>query len=749
MARLQEPRRTEPDVQLSLAILPFIASTGILAMLAIYGWLFRNSRAATIFGFSMLIATIDSLVYGLHLTAAGVDARILYLQLTILVSAFLPLLFLAVALAYTGHAGWLSRARVAALLVVPTVNIAMVMTSRLHDLSLTGFRPVSSAFANGMTFSAGPWEIVNVVFNYCLMLAALAVLLGSGGQLDRGRRHGARLMAAALCVASGFHVLFRLGISPVPGINYAPAALAVTGSAMAAALFRVRLLDVSPIASRTLVETMDSLVMVVSTRGRLVDCNPRARAVLGLDAAALLGRAVTSLPAPWPELLQPPPAGAPPRAEVTVASAAGGELTLLAAREHLRSQRGRLLGWLVVLHDVTALKQAEEALRVSRRQLEQAQKMEAIGRLAGGIAHDFNNLLTVIAGFSELALAETGTGHALHSHLVQISRAAERAASLTRQLLAFSRRQMLRPQLIDLAGLVKNMVGMLERVISEDVRLAFALDPRPLTVLADPHQVEQVIMNLAVNARDAMPGGGTLTLGTAQRRVPDAGDAEHPEMRPGEYATITVSDTGRGMDTDALAHLFEPFYTTKESGKGTGLGLPTAFGIVKQSGGYIYGTNGPDGGAVFSVFLPLVAEASAPQPARERPPGSTGRGETLLLVEDEPSVRSYARAVLESAGYVVIEADTGGRALAAVEECAVRPNLLVTDVVMPGMGGLELAERLAAVFPGIRVLYLSGYTEDPALRRIEPGAGTAFLGKPFDAAALLGSIRRLLDGEGR
>ena len=580
---------------------------------------------------------------------------------------------------------------------------------------------------------------MSVVYNYCLMLAALVVLLGSGGQLDRGKCHGARLMAGAL---------YRLGISPVPGINYAPAALAVTGSAMAVALFRVRLLDVSPVASRTLVETMDSLVMVVDTHGRLVDCNPRARAVLGLDAATLLGRVVASLSAPWPELLQPPPAGVPARAEVTVPSATGGELTLLAAREHLRNRRGRLLGWLVVLHDVTARKEAEEALRVSRRQLEQSQKMEAIGRLAGGIAHDFNNLLTVIAGYSELAMAETGAGHAAHSHLAEISRAAGRAASLTRQLLAFSRRQVLQPRLIDLAGLVRNMVGMLERVIGEDVRLALALDPRPLTVLADPHQVEQVIMNLAVNARDAMPGGGTLKIGTVRRPVPDAGEAEHPEMCPGEYATITVSDTGRGMDADALAHLFEPFYTTKEPGKGTGLGLPTAFGIVKQSGGYIYSANGSDGGAVFSVFLPLVADASETQPALAEPPGPTGRGETLLLVEDEPSVLSYTRAVLQSAGYVVIEADSGARALAAVEERAVRPHLLVTDVVMAGMGGRELAERLSAVFPGIRILYLSGYTEDPALLRAGPGAGSAFLGKPFDAAALLGSVRRLLDGEG-
>ena len=499
-----------------------------------------------------------------------------------------------------------------------------------------------------MLFSAGPWEIVSVVYNYFLMLAALAVLLGSGGQLDRGRRHGARLMAAGLCLVSGFHALFRFGISPVAGINYAPAVLAVTGSAMAVALFRVRLLDVSPVASRTLVETMDSLVMVVSTRGRLVDCNPRARAVLGLDASALLERPVASLPAPWSELLQAPPAGAPARAEVTVASATGGELTLLATREHLRSQRGRLLGWLVVLHDVTARKEAEEALRVSRRQLEQSQKMEAIGRLAGGIAHDFNNLLTVITGYSELAMAETRAGHAAHSHLAEINRAAGRAASLTRQLLAFSRQQVLQPQLIDLAALLKNMAGMLERVIGEDVRLALTLDPLPMTVLADPHQVEQVIMNLAVNARDAMPGGGTLAIGRlaagwrrrARPGIPGCSPATTPRSR--------CRDTGRGMAAETLAHLFEPFYTTKEPGKGTGLGLPTAFGIVKQSGGYIYGANRSEGGAVFSVFLPLVTEASATQPAPEGPPGRTGKGETLLLVEDESSVRSYTRAVLES-----------------------------------------------------------------------------------------------------
>jgi PAS domain S-box-containing protein len=399
---------------------------------------------------------------------------------------------------------------------------------------------------------------------------------------------------------------------------------------------------------------------------------------------------------------------------------------------------GRLRAFSEVTRDASERKHLEQ--RVT-----QAQKMEAIGRLAGGVAHDFNNLLTAILGYSELALDSLHAGDPLRELLEEVRKAGHRAADLTRQLLAFSRQQTLAPRVLDLGALVADMEKMLRRLIGEDVQLVTALAPGLGLVKADPSQIEQVLMNLAVNARDAMPWGGKLVIETANVQLDEAYAAAHAEVRPGRYVLLAVSDTGEGMDEETRHHIFEPFFTTKESGKGTGLGLATVYGILRQSGGSVSVYSEPGRGTTFKVYLPRVEEAGPAPPARPGIADLPLGNETLLLVEDEDAVRALARTVLQTAGYHVLEARQGSEALALGEQHAGRIDLLVTDVVMPQMSGRDLADRLAALQPDFRVLYLSGYPVNAIAQHgvLEPG--TAFLQKPFTPGQLARKVREVLD----
>ncbi len=384
--------------------------------------------------------------------------------------------------------------------------------------------------------------------------------------------------------------------------------------------------------------------------------------------------------------------------------------------------------------------------RSLEQQVIQAQKMEAVGRLAGGVAHDFNNILTAIGGYTDLLLADLPPDDPRRQDVDEIHRAADRAAALTQQLLAFSRRQVLQPKVIDLNALVKNVQKLLRRLIGEDVQLATALAADAGRVRADPGQVEQVIMNLVVNARDAMPGGGQLTIETRNVDLDAAYAMEHRTVVPGPYVLIAVSDTGTGMSADTQSHIFEPFFTTKEVGKGTGLGLATVYGIVKQSGGSIWVYSELGHGTTIKVYLPRVDEPVEPV-AQKGPvdPAHLRGTETILLVEDEPAVRGVARQILTRQGYTVLEASDGPAALKMVAAGGPKVDLVLTDVVMPGMSGRALADHLAGRWPGIKVLYMSGYTDDAIVRHgmLEPGL--AYLQKPFRPEALARKVREVLN----
>jgi two-component system cell cycle sensor histidine kinase/response regulator CckA len=406
--------------------------------------------------------------------------------------------------------------------------------------------------------------------------------------------------------------------------------------------------------------------------------------------------------------------------------------------EILRAADGRPVRMVGTVQDITERKQLEDRLR-------QFQKIEAIGRLAGGVAHDFNNLLGVISGFTDLLARDLEASHPARRRVDQIRKATDRAASLTRQLLAFSRRQVLQPRVLDLNTLVTDVQEMLRRVIGEHIGIVTVLSPDVGRVKADPGQLEQVIVNLAVNSRDAMPGGGRLILETGNAEFDDAFVRTHAGAHAGPYVALAVSDTGHGMDAEVLSHVFEPFFTTKEAGKGTGLGLATVYGIVKQSGGYITVYSEVKKGTTVKIYLPRVEEQVHHLEAGEPGPPPTGT-ETILLLEDEGSLREIIKEVFQEAGYQVITADDSREALRLARAHQGALDIVVTDVVMPGMGGREIAEAMTAERPGIRVLFISGYTDEAIGHHNVLDPDVHFLQKPFTAHALLRKVREVLDG---
>jgi two-component system cell cycle sensor histidine kinase/response regulator CckA len=398
---------------------------------------------------------------------------------------------------------------------------------------------------------------------------------------------------------------------------------------------------------------------------------------------------------------------------------------------------GVAAGTVGTVEDVTVRKELEAQLR-------QAQKMEAVGQLAGGVAHDFNNLLTVIIANAGLALETVAAGHSPDDERQEIMRASERAAALTRQLLAFSRKQVLQPCLLDLAQVISNIAPMLERLIGEDIEVVTSIVPNLGVVRADPGQLEQVLVNLAVNARDAMPDGGVLSLRAENLEV-RAGDRTAADRVPvGRYVVLTVADTGLGMTPEVRERVFEPFFTTKPLGKGTGLGLSTVYGIVEQSGGVIRVDTAPGHGCAFSICLPMVSDCSTSSTMSDAADAAPRGAETVLVVEDETGVRLLARKVLERQGYVVIDAANGHDALALAAAHQGSIDLLITDMVMPDLNGLDLSRRLIAAHPTLRVIYMSGYTDDEIIRRgLE--ASNRFVEKPFTVETLARAVRAALD----
>ena len=424
--------------------------------------------------------------------------------------------------------------------------------------------------------------------------------------------------------------------------------------------------------------------------------------------------------------------------EITLYRRDGSKILVSESARAIRSINGSVLYYQGIIEDISERKDLEQ-------QLLQAQKMEAVGRLAGGVAHDFNNLLTAIIGYGQLSLANVAVDDPTHTNIQEIIAAGERAASLTRQLLTFSRKQVLQPAIVDLNRIISETRRMLQRLIGENINIVNLTDPLLGSVKADPGQIEQVILNLAINARDAMPNGGKLTIETHNAEVDEAYACSHPGVAPGPYVVLTVTDTGCGMNADVKSHIFEPFFTTKEAGKGTGLGLSTVYGIVKQSSGDVVVFSEPGLGTSFKIYLPRLADSSVPE-VQSREDDSIARGsEIILLTEDEQIVREVASHVLRELGYCVLETSGGEEALAVAGQYIGRIDLLLTDVVMPGMSGNELASRIKAIRPDTKVLFCSGYTDDAIVHLGVLDRTIAFLQKPFAPSSLARKVREVLD----
>ncbi|HEV8582940.1 MAG TPA: PAS domain S-box protein [Thermoanaerobaculia bacterium] len=493
------------------------------------------------------------------------------------------------------------------------------------------------------------------------------------------------------------------------------------------------------------IEGTADAVFVKDLQGRYLMINSAGARFIGRPVEEIVGKDDRELFTPESARLirerdvQVMETGGPQLGEET-ATAAGVRRTYLTTKSPFRDAQGKVVGLIGIARDVTELKRLEEQLRHS-------QKMEAMGRLAGGVAHDFNNLLTVINGYGEMVFSHLRADDPSRELVAEIQKAGERAANLTGQLLAFSRKQVLQPQIVSLNGLLGESHKLLQRLIGEDVELALVLDPTLGLAKIDPGQFEQAVINLAVNARDAMPQGGRLTIETRNVELDESHAERYPEVGPGRYLLLAVTDTGHGMDEATRARIFEPFFTTKGPGKGTGLGLAMVYGFVKQSGGHVEAYSEVGRGTTFKVYLPAdevtASTAKSSPDSLEIPKGT----ETLLLVEDEDSVRAFSRLVLQSSGYTVLEARDGQEGVWVAQQHPGPIHLLVTDLVMPRMSGRQLADLLARTRPHLRILFMSGYTGETVMHHGMPEADLAFLQKPFSPLSLARKVREVLDAE--
>jgi len=505
----------------------------------------------------------------------------------------------------------------------------------------------------------------------------------------------------------------------------------------------------------SLIDTAQTIVLVLDTEGRILRFNRYLEAISGYSAPDMQGKSwfETFLPAydrdRIRDLFFRTVAGGPIKGKMVnpILDRSGREHLIEWYNTKLFDTSGSLIGVLATGQDVTEREKAEEEKEQLHAQLHQAQKMESIGRLAGGIAHDFNNLLTPMIGYAEMALMDLNPADPLYRDFEEIREAAERAKNLTGQLLAFSRRQMLEMKVVNLNNIIASFKKMLQRIIGEDVEIITSLDPNLVNIKGDPPQIQQVLMNLSVNARDAMPQGGRLTIKTANVILDKSYAKGRPGVKPGQYAMLAVSDTGVGMGRETIDKIFEPFFTTKAPGKGTGLGLATVYGIVKQHGGNIWVYSEPGRGTTFKIYLPqTTGDAQPEQVAKKQPERAVGKG-TILVVEDETAVRKLACNILHSHGYEVLEAGSSPEALRLAETHGGPIDLLLTDVVMPQMNGRELYRQIASLRPDMKVLYMSGYTDDVIAHHGVLDGQIEFLQKPFTVDGLVRKVREMLTGE--
>ena len=744
-------------MQLNILVISYVASAAVSGAVALVAWRRRHTVGARELALLMLAVSWWLLANALEASSVGLSTKIAWSVIAYPGIECAPVAYLAFVLAWTRQDGWLTRARLVLLLIVPLVSVGLAATNEWHHLL---WPTVTLIDAWGVTavYSHGPWFWVEAGYAYGLIAVGLVALVVATYRYPVVYMARIRLVLVASLVPVLTSVVYATGLDASLHADLSSIAFAIAGLMGAWAVLRSRLLDIIPVAWSTLVDALADAVLVLDAEQRVAAFNRAATHLLGTGASDV-GQPFDQALRGFPDLVAICRATGDQEAEVPLRRGQSGppDAEEGAARPSVASWfdvrvtdigdgRGRDRGRIVVMRDITERRAFEDERRaVEEREVElearlrQSAKMEAVGQLAGGVAHDFNNLLTAIRGFAELHLAEHAPDDPGRNDVLEIEHAAERATELTKGLLAFSRRADARPAPIDLTQVATDAVGLLRRLVGEHIAIRLDVGAEIPLVLADRVQIDQVLLNLASNARDAMPTGGTLTIALKPATLTRTFARAHPGARTGAHALLEVSDTGVGMDEATQEHLFEPFFTTKPPGQGTGLGLASVYGIVKQAGGYIDVESRLGAGSVFRVYLPAIDWATPAVQVKQASGRMSRDGtETILLVEDEAAVRLFAHRVLENHGYRVIAFSDPGAALEAMFGDPGAFDALVSDVVMPTMSGPALAERISELRPGLPILYMSGYGGSAL-----PAGAQMLLAKPFSAPELADAVGAL------
>lgn len=715
-------------------LLPTLLYITGASMLAMVGVMLRkrNVRGAFPFAVFSLCAAIYAIFYGLELQSPTLERALFYNKIQYIGLAGIPAAATIFAFALTGVQPRIPCPIRTLILIVPVLTAVFRWTNEQHGWVYRAVEPVAYRGLMVLHISGGWWYAVFVLF----LNATIVLVLGTVFATWRGAhlvlRRQLRLLALGALFPWMGHLFYQALSVRGPMFDLSPFGFSLAAIVWSTAVLRYGLLDLSPVARHMVFNSIQEGVLVLDMQNRLVDLNPAAAKMLNIDAERSIGAPIEKLLAGMPALANCV------RAEDPVVEVAADRSIYHVKFNKLRSSSGNPYGKVMLISDVTEQRCTEEQLR-------HAQKMESIGRLAGGMAHDFNSMLQAILGFSELAQLELSEDHPAYSHLREIESAARHSAGITKQLLTFARRRAAQAGTLDLGQAVATQVKMLKRLVGESIEFIYRepMGPLPLIRL-DEGNVEQILANLVVNARDAIKEFGTISVEVRETILDEDYCRARGDAKPGRYVMLSVNDNGCGMPNEVRAHLFEPFFTTKDPGRGTGLGLATVYGIVRQHGGFIHVYSEVGKGSAFKLYFPAVGSESRVI-EKKLPAEVVGGNETVLFVEDEEAIRNLGKSVLERFGYRVYVATCPDDALKLIESVDGPIHALVTDVIMPGMNGRELARILKKRWPELRVIFMSGYTADILDPSLAAQGRFRYLQKPFAGLALAAEVRTALD----
>ena len=722
---------------------PFFFTAALVFAVALFAFTRRHVRSGWQLTLTCLTAAGWAASEGLFYLGFDHRVYIFLLKVQHLFIDVMPIMTLLFILSFFNLDTWRPKTRNTVFFTLYAGCIILVWSNPYHHWVFTSYYIIHSApFPMFGIVHAPLWWVI-IVFQYSVLTLCMTILIHQVFRSSGLYRNQALLLLASFAVVCVLNVIYVTGNSPIPNVDYSPLGFSLVAAATAVGFFRFNLLDISPVAKAEIFRGVKDPILVLDNKDRVIELNPAAEGLFETGFSEVIGKEVWDLLGRHAQLMEVLKKQG--QAETALEMGDPKRFYDISASP-LHDKKDHLLGRVIVLRDITQRKQAEQEKNRLESELRHVQKMEALGTLAGGIAHDFNNILVAILGYSDLALKDCEQGKPNTSRIIEIVKAGGRAKDLVTQILAFSRK--LKPELnpIDLNQVVIQTKKMLERTIPRMINIELRLQGDLRLINADPGQISQVLLNLGTNAKDAMADGGELVITTEnttlERNSPDL----HPALDPGEYVLLTVSDTGHGMDQETQEHIFEPFFTKKEVGRGTGLGLATVYGIVQNHGGHISCASSPGKGTTISIYFPasrIKKRIGTAEEAKAQSPD--GGHETVLFVDDEKPIRDLGQEVLAYKGYQVLLAETGEQALDVYREHGKSIDLVVLDISMPGMGGHKCLKELISLDPEVRVLIISGYSLNGQLKDIMASGAAGFVPKPFSISDLLTNIRTALD----